>query len=164
MIWTILFLLMSSVGLLAIKLYRSESSRMIRFYKKMTISVNCQTLYVRLMLLFILLFNLIYYRLFAGQMPCYLSAASILFILAPKRARGLLQGIDGNRFTMVFLFTIGLAALFIPGMFTFGVTLGIILLASIFFPSGKMDSFNLRPLHYDSYIKLIEHLIKTYYD
>lgn len=164
MIWIILLLLMSTIGILASFLYKKKTSCMIRFYRRMTVSINCQTLYVRLMLIFILLFNVLYYRVFSDEIPCYLSAASILFILAPKRARGLVRAIHGSRHVMVFLFTIAVAALFIHGMCTFGVTLGIILLASIFFPSDKMENFELHPLHYDSYIKLIENLTRNYYD
>ena len=68
-----------------------------------------------------------------------LSTVMVFYLLSAKRTLSLINGIRNSRGVMVFVFTIALALLFTPHMYSLGVTLGYILLAVGFYPSSLLE-------------------------
>lgn len=124
MILTLVHLVLISVILLAPTfLYRNRSRRMMKFYRRMTYSEYCRHFYGRILLLMVILFHFAYYWMKPGVISVMISTPLLFYLFSSKRTVALLKGLRDSRGVMVFLFTVALAMLFIPYMYSLGVSL-----------------------------------------
>jgi hypothetical protein len=164
MILSLVHLVLISVILLAPAfLYKNRSRRMMKFYKRMTYSEYCRRFYAQILLLVLILFHFAYYWMKPGVVTVMISTPLVFYLFSAKRTLDLFKGIRNSRGVMVFLFTIALAMLFIPYMYSLGVSLGYTLLAAVFYPSAKMVGMKDENKEYPTYQELQDDTIQNYY-
>lgn len=144
-------------------LYRSKKRWMIRFCQRMASSENFRKFYAHIMVLILIFFHFTFYWQHVGEYGLMLSTFLIIFLFSPTRTVGLLQGIRNNRFVMGFVFTLTLAALFTPHLYTLGVTLGYLLVAIMYYPSWKSRSKKAQQKVYSNWDELADETVSNYY-
>lgn len=164
MILSFVHMVLISVILLApIFLYKNRSRRMIHFYQRMSYQEYCRMFYARILLLAVIMFHFAYYWMKPGQYGVMVSTILVFFLFSTKRTLSLVRGIRNSRGVMVFVFTLALALLFTPHMYSFGVTLGYILLAAVFYPSRKLEEGKHEHKDFPTYQEFQDDLIDNYY-
>ena len=164
MILSIVHLVLVSVILLAPTfLYKNRSRRMIHFYQRMSYQEYCRMFYARILLLTVILFHFAYYWMKPGQYGVMASTILVFYLFSTKRTLSLVRGIRNSRGVMVFVFTLALALLFTAHMYSFGVTLGYILLAAVFYPSRKLEEGKHEHKDFPTYQELQDDLTGNYY-
>ena len=140
MIFSMIHLVLISVIILAPWfLYKNPSRRMILFYQRMSYSTHCRLFYGKILLLTLILFHFVCYWMKPGEY------------------------IRNSRGVMVFVFTIALALLFTPHMYSLGVTLGYILLAVGFYPSSLLEGEKPSHKEFATYQEFQDDIIRNYY-
>lgn len=164
MILTFIHLVLVSVILIAPTfLYKNRSRKMISFYRHMTYSEYCRMFYAKILLLALILFHFVCYWTNPGQPGVMGSTVLMFYLFSTKRTLNLLMDVRNSRSMLVFTFTAALALLFIPYMYSFGVTLGYILLAAVFYPSKKIQDEKSEHKAYPTYEELQDDTIRNYY-
>lgn len=164
MIFSIIHLVLISVILLAPSfLYKSRSRRMVLFYQRMSYSANCRQLYTKILLLTVILFHFACYWMKPGEYGMMLSTVLLFYLFSAKRTLALLNGIRNSRGVMAFVFTMTLALLFTPHMYSLGVTLGYILLAAVFYPASKLEGQKPSHKEFPTYQDFQDDIIQNYY-
>ncbi len=138
MIWKILTLFYLAL-LIAVPmaLYKSKRPFMAKFYRRMLESESARKLYAQVLLIVLLLFHYVY----AGGSPADFGIVFSTIVCATlysfHRADRWLRRLHDERKTFVYaaLLTVIIAA--VPHLFTIGVTVGYLLLAALFYPSGR---------------------------
>ena len=92
-----------------------------------------------------------------------LSTVLVFYLFSAKRTLSLINGIRNSRGVMVFVFTIALALLFTPHMYSLGVTLGYILLAVGFYPSSLLEGEKPSHKEFATYQEFQDDIIRNYY-
>ena len=164
MIFSILHLVIISVIILAPWfLYKNPSRRMVLFCQRMSYSTRCRLFYAKILLLMLILFHFVCYWMKPGEYGVMLSTVLVFYLFSAYRTLTLLNGIRNSRGVMVFVFTVTLALLFTPHMYSLGVTLGYILLAAAFYPSSLLEGE--KPSHkvFATYQEFKDDIIRNYY-
>ena len=152
MIFSIIHLVLVSVILIAPWfLYKNRSRRMILFYQRMSYSTHCR------------LFHFVCYWMKPGEYGVMLSTILVFYLFSAKRTLGLLNGIRNSRGVMAFVFTVALALLFTPHMYSLGVALGYILLAAGFYPSSLLEGQKPSHKEFATYQDFQDDIIQNYY-
>lgn len=164
MVFTIVHLLLVSVILAATAfLYRNRSRRMILFYQRMSYSINCRHFYAKILLLTLIMFHFVCYWMKPGEYGVMLSTVLLFYLFSAKRTLALLNGIRNSRGVMAFVFTVTLALLFTPHMYSLGVSLGYILLAAVFYPSKRLEGQKPSHKEFPTYQDFQDDIIQNYY-
>jgi len=98
-----------------------------------------------------------------GEYGVMVSTVLMFYLFSTNRTLSLIKGIRDSRGIMVFVFTITLALLFTPHMYSFAVSLGFLLLAVSFYPSSKMDELKCEYKEFSNYKDVQDYTIKNYY-
>ena len=153
MIFSMIHLVLISVIILAPWfLYKNPSRRMILFYQR-----------GKILLLTLILFHFVCYWMKPGEYGVMLSTVMVFYLFSAKRTLSLINGIRNSRGVMVFVFTIALALLFTPHMYSLGVTLGYILLAVGFYPSSLLEGEKPSHKEFATYQDFQDDIIRNYY-
>ena len=97
------------------------------------------------------------------QRMSYSTHCMVFYLFSAKRTLSLINGIRNSRGVMVFVFTIALALLFTPHMYSLGVTLGYILLAVGFYPSSLLEGEKPSHKEFATYQEFQDDIIRNYY-
>ena len=103
------------------------------------------------------------YWLKPGEYGVMLSTILVFYLFSAKRTLGLLNGIRNSRGVMAFVFTVALALLFTPHMYSLGVALGYILLAAGFYPSSLLEGQKPSHKEFATYQDFQDDIIQNYY-
>ena len=164
MIFSMIHLVLISVIILAPWfLYKNPSRRMILFYQRMSYSTHCRLFYGKILLLTLILFHFVCYWMKPGEYGVMLSTVLVFYLFSAKRSLSLINGIRNSRGVMAFVFTIALALLFTPHMYSLGVTLGYILLAVGFYPSSLLEGEKPSHKEFATYQEFQDDIIRNYY-
>lgn len=160
---TILNYLFLSPLFVAPLLYKSKSRRMVIFYTRMRQSENCRKLFALIVVFIMLMFQLTYYWQHQCEWCVAVSAVIIIYMFSPTRSVGMLQGIRNNRYVNGLIFTMSLTALFIPHLYTLGVSLAYIHVTVMFYPSWKARSRQHLEKVYTDYKEMVDDTVSTYF-
>lgn len=135
MIWNSLLLIFPILILVAaLRCYKKDGRWMNAFYRRMSFHDVARRLYVQLIMLLLILFQFMQIQTHISAidtfMPLMITALLIRFSMAE-----LVLYCLKKRKVMVLVCSLVLAVLFIPHCFSMAVALGILLVASVFYPS-----------------------------
>ena len=106
-----------------------------RFYLRMVFSHNFRKLYTLLLLMAILVFSFVAYQVQPNEIGAHVTA---LLLFKFSYADYLLHRLHDNRKSRAIAFTASLVFMFTPRLYTLGVMVGLLLVASIYYPSSKV--------------------------
>lgn len=124
--------------LLPMALYRSRHPFMAAFYRAMTGNVQARKLYTQLLVVLLLLFHYVYTNGHPGQFGVVLSTIVCAVLFSHRRADRWLRKLHDRPRTFAIYGFIALAICAVPHLFTMSVTISYILLAALFYPSGRI--------------------------
>ena len=139
MIWIITeMLFLASLIILPMSLYRNNRLFMAKFYSRMAGSESAKKLYVPCMLVFLLLYHHVYAGGHLGEWGVLISTIPCAVLFSFKRTDRWMHRLHENkkRFVMAALITLVICA--VPHLHTTAFTLAFLLLAAMFYPSGKV--------------------------
>jgi hypothetical protein len=137
MVWNMIQLLFPLLQVfLPLCLYRKTGRRMTRFYMMMLGLENARRFYVRLLVIFLLLFHFVYVGANPGEYGVLLSTVLSVLLYRFNRADRWLHRLHESRKTFAACALPAVAAAFIPHLYTTAVTVGTVLLAALFYPSS----------------------------
>ena len=141
MTWIVLqFVFLLLPVLLPMTLYRSHRPFMTAFYSAMTGNAQARKLYTQVLVVLLLLFHYVYTTGHPGQFGTVLSTIVSAMLFSSRRAdRWLRKLLDRPRTFVIYGIT-ALAICALPQLLTLSVTISYILLAALFYPSGKILS------------------------
>lgn len=139
MTWIILqFVFLALPVFLPLMLYRSRHLFMAVFYRGMTGNAQARKLYTQILVVLLLLFHYVYTAGHPGQFGTVLSTIVSAMLFSSRRAdRWLRKLLDRPRTFVIYGIT-ALAICALPQLLTLSVTISYILLAALFYPSGKI--------------------------
>lgn len=141
MIWNFIALMFPLVvAIVAAALYKSERTFMLRFYMAMTASANARKLYTQCLLVSLLVFHYIYVSGHFGDFGVLPSTILCAVLVSHKRTDRWLHRLHEGRRAFVTFSAITLAIAAVPHGYTMSVTLAILLLAAMFYPSYRVLS------------------------
>lgn len=141
MIWNFIALMFPlAVAIVAAALYKNERTFMFRFYMAMTESANARKLYTQCLLVSLLLFHYVYVSGHFGDFGVLPSTTLCAVMFSHKRTDRWLHRLHENRRTFVMLAAVALAIAAVPHGYPMSVTLAILLLAAMFYPSYRVLS------------------------
>lgn len=141
MIWNFIALMFPlAVAIVAAALYKSERTFMLRFYVAMTESANARKLYTQCLLVLLLVFHYVYVSGHFGDFGVLPSTILCAVMFSHKRTDRWLHRLHENRRTFVMLAAVALAIAAVPHGYTMSVTLALLLLAAMFYPSYRILS------------------------
>lgn len=139
MTWFILQLLfLVPPVLLPLALYRSRRPFMSAFYCAMAQSHKARKLYTQVLVVLLLLFHYVYTNGQPGQFGAVLSTIVCAVLFSYRRADRWLRKLHDRPKSFAIYGFIALAVCAVPHLFTMSVTISYILLAALFYPSGRM--------------------------
>ena len=139
MIFKIIFLFFPMLLLLASTMcYRKNNRMMQRFYLRMVFSHNFRKLYTLLLLMAILVFSFVAYQVQPNEIGAHVTALLALLLFKFSYADNLLHRLHDNRKSHAIAFAASLVFMFTPHLYTLGVMVGLLLVASIYYPSSKV--------------------------
>ncbi|MDO4497409.1 MAG: hypothetical protein Q4B58_06240 [Bacteroidales bacterium] len=164
MILTILNLIIVSTLLwVPLFFYGRKTKRMIDFYFRMGCSPNFRKLFGYVLAFMVLVFHATYPGIVKGDFGTFVSSAFAFSLICPRWTVGLLEGIRGSRFVVAFLAVMAVAMLMAPGMYSLGITLCFVLVASIFYPSPKMAEYIDGSPYHQSFDEMARDVVKHYF-
>ena len=141
MTWIILqFVFLLLPVFLPMVLYRSRRPFMAAFYRAMTGNAKARKLYTQVLVVLLLLFHYVYTTGHPGQFGTVLSTIVSAMLFSSRRTERWLRKLLDRPKVFVFCGIIALAICAVPQLFTLSVTISYILLAALFYPSGKILS------------------------
>lgn len=143
--------------------YKSRKPDMLHFYNCMVSDLTYRTFYCKLFLLCIIMFHIIYNVVHPGDYSVMLSTVLMFYLFSTRRTMKALQYLRDSYKRMVILFTITLAVLFIPYMFTTSATLALVIQAAIFYPSSQSIAYFEQHHDYNTFIEVIDDLLRVYF-
>lgn len=132
------FVFLAQPVFLPMMLYRSHRPFMAAFYRAMTGNVQARKLYTQVLVVVLLLFHYVYTTGHPGQFGTVLSAIVCAAMFSAKRTDRWLRKLNGRRKAFVSCGGFALAVCAVPQLFTLSVTVSYILLAALFYPSGRV--------------------------
>ena len=123
------FVFIALLVILPMALYRSRRSFMAVFYRAMTDNAQVRKFYTQVLVVLLLLFHYVYTTGHPGQFGTVLSAIVCAAMFSARRT-------DRKAFVACGVFA--LAVCIVPQLFTLSVTVSYILLAALFYPSGRV--------------------------
>lgn len=123
--------------MLSMYCYRRDSTRMQRFYRRMTFSVSARKLFVLSMMLLSLSFNFCYLQSYGADMPLALATVlcfSMFSFRISERGIYRLQ----NRFGTILVFVAILTCVVAPRVWPLSMNLFIFMAGSMFYPSAYL--------------------------
>ena len=163
MIWNSLLLIFPILILVAaLRCYKKDGRWMNAFYRRMSFHDVARRLYVQLVMLLLIVFQFIQVQTHISAidtfMPLVITALLIRFSIAE-----LVFYVLKKRKVMVAVCSLVLAALFTPHCFSMAVALGILLVASVFYPSREVRSMVESPDDISSLTSIPGQLVANYY-
>ena len=163
MIWNSLLLIFPILILVAaLRCYKKDGRWMNAFYRRMSFHDVARRLYVQLVMLLLIVFQFIQVQTHISAidtfMPLVITALLIRFSIAE-----LVFYVLKKRKVMVAVCSLVLAALFTPHCFCMAVALGILLVASVFYPSREVRSMVESPDDIFSLTSIPGQLVANYY-
>ena len=120
------FVFIALLVILPMALYRSRRSFMAVFYRAMTDNAQARKFYTQVLVVLLLLFHYVYTTGHPGQFGTVLSAIVCAAMFSARRKAFVACGV------------FALAVCIVPQLFTLSVTVSYILLAALFYPSGRV--------------------------
>lgn len=134
MIWIrILYSLNFLVFVVLPFMYKSSRPSMMAFYDSMIWRKSARRFYTLVFFLFLIVFHFYYLTIFENHYDVILSTALCYVMLSHKLFEKTIRFLQ-DRYTYFGAMLITVACLFIPHLFTLGVSFGIIMLATLFYP------------------------------
>lgn len=141
MIWTILnFIFPILILLLAMNCYRKDGKRMKAFYLNMTYNDICRRFYVNMVMLVLIIFLFIQISCKVDVLETFLPITFAALLIRHAIAEVILYFIKKRR-VMFVTSALSLISLFVPHLYPMSVTLAIIMVAAIFYPSKNVREF-----------------------
>lgn len=141
MTWIVLqFVFLLLPVFLPMVLYRSRRPFMAAFYRVMTGNAKARKLYTQVLVVLLLLFHYVYTTRHPGQFGLVLSTIVSAMLLSSRRTERWLRKLLDRPRAFVFCGIMALTICAVPQLFTLSVTISYILLAALFYPSGKILS------------------------
>ncbi|MCF2582737.1 hypothetical protein I6E24_12265 [Bacteroides caecigallinarum] len=141
MTWIVLqFVFLLLPVFLPMVLYRSRRPFMAAFYRVMTGNAKARKLYTQVLVVLLLLFHYVYTTRHPGQFGPVLSTIVSAMLLSSRRTERWLRKLLDRPRAFVFCGIMALTICAVPQLFTLSVTISYILLAALFYPSGKILS------------------------
>ena len=134
------FVFIALLVILPMALYRSRRSFMALFYRAMTDNAKARKLYTQVLVVLLLLFHYVYTTRHPGQFGPVLSTIVSAMLLSSRRTERWLRKLLDRPRAFVFCGIMALTICAVPQLFTLSVTISYILLAALFYPSGKILS------------------------
>ncbi len=164
MIFSIIHLLVVSLlFLIPALLYKKTKPFMSSFYERMTYSIFYRKFFACILVLILILFHFVYYWTKPGEYGVMASTIILFYLFSTTRTQALLREIRNSKVITVFCFTVTLALLFTPHMYSFAVVLAFLLLAVSFYPSKQMEQTRKEQIHMENSDSVQIDSIKKYY-
>ena len=139
MIFNIIFLFFPILLLVASAMCYKKNCRMMQsFYLRMVFSHYFRKLYTLLLLMAILVLCFMAYQVQPNKIGAHVMALLALLLFKFSYADYLLHRLHDNRKSCAIAFTASLVFMFTPHLYTLGVMVGMLLVASIYYPSSKV--------------------------
>ena len=123
--------------ILPMALYRSRRSFMAVFYRAMTDNAQARKFYTQVLVVLLLLFHYVYTTGHPGQSARYCLHRMCRHVLRRRTDRWLRKLLDRPK-AFVACGVFALAVCIVPQLFTLSATVSYILLAALFYPSGRV--------------------------
>ena len=123
---------------LPMALYRSRRPFMAAFYRAMTGNARARKLYTQVLVVLLLLFHYVYTTGHPGQFGTVLSAIVCAAMFSAGRTDRWLRKLLDRPKAFIACGGFALAVCAVPQLFTLSVTVSDILLAALFYPSGRV--------------------------
>lgn len=138
MIWKILTLFyLAMIIALPTALYKCRRRFMTKFYLGMLERESTRRLYAQVLLIVLMLFHYVYVGGCPADFGIVISTIVCAALYPFRRADKWLRRLHDKRKTFVYAALLSVAIAAVPHLFTLGVTLGYLLLAALFYPSGR---------------------------
>ena len=135
MIWNSLLLIFPILILVAaLRCYKKDGRWMNAFYRRMSFHDVARRLYVQLVMLLLIVFQFIQVQTHISAIDTFMPLVITALLIRFSMAELVFYAIK-RRKVMVSVCSLVLVGLFIPHCFSMAVALGILLVASIFYPS-----------------------------
>ena len=132
------FVFIALLVILPMALYRSRRSFMAVFYRAMTDNAQARKFYTQVLVVLLLLFHYVYTTGHPGQFGTVLSAIVCAAMFSARRTDRWLRKLLDRPKAFVACGVFALAVCIVPQLFTLSVTVSYILLAALFYPSGRV--------------------------
>ena len=139
MIFKIIFLFFPILLLVASTMCYKKNCRMMQnFYLRMVFSHYFRKLYTLLLLMVILVFCFMAYQVQPNKIGAHVMALLALLLFKFSYADILLHRLHDDKKLCTFTFTASLVFIFTPYLYTLGVIVGFLIVASIYYPSSRI--------------------------
>lgn len=132
------FVFIALLVILPMALYRSRRPFMAVFYRAMTGNARARKFYTQVLVVLLLLFHYVYTTGHPGQFGTVLSAIVCAAMFSARRTDRWLRKLLDRPKAFVACGVFALAVCIVPQLFTLSVTVSYILLAALFYPSGRV--------------------------
>jgi len=136
---------------------------MMRFCERMTCSQNHRKMYCHIICVMMLLFHATYPGMHGVNTGIVASTILVFFLMLSDFMSRLLDVIRQQPLFMMLIGGMAVACALAEEMYTLGVTLSFLLLATIFWPSRRMESFMTDRPAYGNYKELERETIRRYF-
>lgn len=143
--------------------YKKRTRRMAKFYTNMAYNPYFRKFYAMILLFIILGTHFTFLSISPMEYGLMVSTIVIIYIFSAKRCVSLLRGIRNSRAVTVGLFTLVLALVFTPHMYTLAVSLAFILMAALFYPSAKIERDSYNRQVFPTWDSMMDDLIHNYF-
>ena len=138
MIWKILILFyLALIIAVPMLLYKSKRPFMARFYRSMLSSQSARKLYTQVLLIVLLLFHYVYAGGNHADFGIVFSTIVCATLYSFRRADKWLRRLHDEKKPAVIVAVVSVVIAAVPHMFTLDVTGAYLLLAALFYPSGR---------------------------
>ena len=143
--------------------YKKRTRRMAKFYTNMAYNPYFRRFYAMILLFMVLVTHFTFFSISPMEYGLMVSTIVIIYIFSAKRCVSLLRGVRNSRAVMVGLFTLILALVFTPHMYTLAVSLAFILMAALFYPSARIERDSYNHHVYPTWDSMMDDLIHNYF-
>lgn len=138
MIWKIFTLFyLALIVAVPTALYKSRRPFMAKFYRRMLDSESARKLYAQVLLILLLLFHYVYAGGNPGDFGIVFSTIVCAILFSFRHADKWMRRLHDVRRAFVYAALLAVVIAAVPHLFTLGVTVGYLLLAALFYPSGR---------------------------
>lgn len=163
MIWNSLLLIFPILILVAaLCCYKKDGRWMNAFYRRMSFHDVARRLYVQLVMLLLILFQFIQIQTHISVIDTFIPLIITALLIRFSMAELVFYAIK-RRKVMVSVCSLVLVGLFIPHCFSMAVAVGILLVASIFYPSRGIRNRVESPDEIFSLTSILGQLVANYY-
>ena len=127
---------------LPMMLYRRDCPAMGRFCYYMRMSDNFRRFYGINILMVVIYIHILYYNIFHDEYRLIASTVLMFVMFRTSLVLKIVRTLVHDNRKLYIFFLVILASLFIPYLFTFGVSLAVILIGAAFYPSERMMSLS----------------------